>query len=108
MQIHALRVSPIVTALLLFGTACSSDKPVSVPGSDTMSLNCPGVLKHAANVHDFLVIGHRGAAGEAVENTLPAMKIGIEKGATGVETDLSMTSDGEVVLWHDWDPNSLI
>ncbi len=29
-------------------------------------------------------------------------------GATGVEVNLSMTADGEVVLWHDWNPDSTV
>ncbi len=56
----------------------------------------------------FLVIGHRGSAATTVENTIPSMQRAIDDGANAVEIDLSLTSDGEVVLWHDWDPNDAV
>lgn len=56
----------------------------------------------------FLVIGHRGSAATTVENTIPSMQRAIDDGANAVEIDLSFTGDGEVVLWHDWDPNDAI
>ena len=49
----------------------------------------------------FKVIGHRGAAGHAPENTFAAFDRGIEMGCDGVETDLRATSDGVLVLMHD-------
>jgi glycerophosphoryl diester phosphodiesterase len=53
----------------------------------------------------FLVIGHRGSAGKEIENTIRSFETAIEEdGANAVETDLCMTSDGEIILWHDWDP----
>jgi glycerophosphoryl diester phosphodiesterase len=61
-----------------------------------------------ANVKEFVVFGHRGADSKAVENTLPSMDKAIAEGATGIETDLCLTRDGEVVLWHDWEPDTLI
>lgn len=47
------------------------------------------------------IIGHRGAAGLAPENTIRAIKTGIEAGADAVEFDIRQTSDGEFVLIHD-------
>ena len=49
----------------------------------------------------FKVIGHRGAAGHAPENTFAAFDYGLEMGCDGVETDLRTTSDGVLVLMHD-------
>ena len=49
----------------------------------------------------FRVIGHRGAAAHAPENTFAAFDHGIEMGCDGVETDLRMTRDGVMVLMHD-------
>ncbi len=52
-----------------------------------------------------LVIGHRGVRGEsaagAPENTLAAFDLAAEQGAQGVELDVRLTSDGEVVVFHD-------
>ena len=49
----------------------------------------------------FKVIGHRGAAGHAPENTFAAFDHGIEMGCDGVETDIRATRDGALVLMHD-------
>ena len=47
------------------------------------------------------VIGHRGAAGHAPENTLAAIRRGLALGADGVECDVHMSRDGEIVVIHD-------
>lgn len=44
---------------------------------------------------------HRGARTEEPENTLAAFRRALVQGATGLETDARLTSDGEVVLVHD-------
>lgn len=44
---------------------------------------------------------HRGAKAHAEENTLEAFALALTMGATGLETDVWVTSDGEVVLDHD-------
>ena len=48
-----------------------------------------------------LVWAHRGASGHAPENTLPAFRLAAEMGADGVELDVQMTRDGEIVVCHD-------
>jgi len=48
-----------------------------------------------------IVIGHRGAAGERPENTLPAFAFGLEAGAAILESDLHLTRDDVVVMAHD-------
>lgn len=67
---------------------------------------CPGPRPEMLGRKDVLVIGHRGAAGYEVENTIPSMERAVALGANGVEIDLSMTADSVIVLWHDWDPES--
>lgn len=49
------------------------------------------------------IIGHRGAAGEAPENTLDSLRLAVEQGADMVELDLQLTADHRLVLAHDWD-----
>lgn len=44
---------------------------------------------------------HRGASGYCPENTMAAFRYAVELGATGIETDVQMTADGELVLIHD-------
>ncbi len=46
-------------------------------------------------------IGHRGAAGEAPENTLPSFARALETGAAILESDVHLTRDGHVVMHHD-------
>jgi len=48
-----------------------------------------------------IVIGHRGCAGEAPENTLLAFERGLAAGAAILETDVHATRDGVPVLMHD-------
>lgn len=44
---------------------------------------------------------HRGASGYCPENTMAAFEKAAELGATGIETDVHLTADGEVVCTHD-------
>jgi glycerophosphoryl diester phosphodiesterase len=44
---------------------------------------------------------HRGARADAQENTLEAFEVALASGATGLESDVWLTADGEVVLDHD-------
>jgi glycerophosphoryl diester phosphodiesterase len=48
-----------------------------------------------------VVIGHRGCAGEAPENTLPSFARALEAGAAILESDVHLTRDGAPVLLHD-------
>ena len=47
------------------------------------------------------VWAHRGASGYAPENTLDAFQKAVEMGADGIELDVQMTKDGELVVIHD-------
>ena len=47
------------------------------------------------------IIGHRGAAGLALENTLEAFRTGIRAGVDAIEFDVHVTRDGELVVCHD-------
>lgn len=49
----------------------------------------------------MLVIGHRGASGLAPENTLEALRAGVQAGADILEFDVRLTSDKVPVLCHD-------
>ncbi|MCI3948826.1 MAG: putative phosphodiesterase, partial [Acidimicrobiales bacterium] len=44
---------------------------------------------------------HRGASAHAPENTIEAFTLAKRLGATGLESDVWRTADGEVVLDHD-------
>jgi glycerophosphoryl diester phosphodiesterase len=48
------------------------------------------------------VIGHRGAAAYAPENTLASFREAHRRGATWVETDIMLTADGVPIVMHDY------
>lgn len=50
----------------------------------------------------MLVIGHRGAAGLAPENSMEAMRTGLKAGADCLEFDVRLTKDKIPVLTHDF------
>ena len=50
-----------------------------------------------------VAVAHRGASGDAPENTMAAIRLADQLGAAGYETDLHLTRDGEIVLLHDSD-----
>ncbi len=47
------------------------------------------------------IIAHRGASGEAPENTLAACEKAVTQGATWLEVDIAITADGVPVVFHD-------
>lgn len=47
------------------------------------------------------IFGHRGASAMAPENTLEAFALAAEQGADGIELDVQMTRDGQLVVAHD-------
>lgn len=48
-----------------------------------------------------IAFAHRGARADAPENTLPAFQLALDKGATGLESDVWLSADGIPVLDHD-------
>lgn len=47
------------------------------------------------------IVAHRGASGDAPENTLAAVRAARAQGADAVEVDVQRSADGELVLVHD-------
>lgn len=54
-----------------------------------------------------LTIAHRGFSGQCPENTMIAFKKAYEIGADGIELDVQLTKDGEVVVFHDYTINRM-
>lgn len=48
-----------------------------------------------------IMFAHRGARAHAPENTIEAFELALRLGATGLESDVWLTADDEVVLDHD-------
>ncbi|MBQ8765777.1 MAG: glycerophosphodiester phosphodiesterase [Clostridia bacterium] len=49
-----------------------------------------------------LVLAHRGANKVAPQNTIPAFKKAMEFNADGLETDVHLSSDGHIVICHNY------
>ena len=49
------------------------------------------------------ILAHRGASGEAPENTLESFLLAVEQGADVIELDLWLTRDRQLVAFHDVD-----
>jgi len=79
-----------VPVVLLMASACFTSEKSSPP------INVEQPAKHID------IIGHRGAAGLAPENTLSAFKRACEIGVNAVELDVLMTLDGKIVVHHDY------
>jgi glycerophosphoryl diester phosphodiesterase len=54
-----------------------------------------------AQVTPPYTFAHRGARAHAPENTIEAFQLALRLGATGLESDVWITADGEAVLDHD-------
>ncbi len=56
------------------------------------------------NLNNTLLLGHRGARGEAVENTSASFEHAQHlqaRGLAGVEFDVQLSADGQLVVFHD-------
>jgi glycerophosphoryl diester phosphodiesterase len=51
--------------------------------------------------HKVLIVAHRGASGDAPENTLAAFDLALQQGADGIEFDVHLSRDGVPVVIHD-------
>ena len=49
----------------------------------------------------FKIIAHRGASASRPENTLSSFELAIEQGAEEIELDVRLSSDEDVVVFHD-------
>lgn len=52
-------------------------------------------------MHKPLIIAHRGASGHAPENTLAAFQLAMDHQADGIELDVMLSSDQQIVVIHD-------
>lgn len=66
----------------------------------TLAVAAPAGAASAAPP-DVAVIGHRGSAAMAPENTLASVRLALRQGADYVENDIMRTKDGQLVITHD-------
>lgn len=48
------------------------------------------------------ILGHRGAAADALENTLASFALARNQRADGIELDVQLSRDGTLFVFHDW------
>lgn len=53
------------------------------------------------------IIGHRGAAGLALENTLKSLELAVLLGVDAIELDVRKTADSQLVVVHDKDLSNI-
>lgn len=58
-------------------------------------------ISEAFSSGETLVFGHRGAMAQAPMNTLASFELAREQGADGIELDVQLTRDGQLVVIHD-------
>ncbi|MBZ5488092.1 glycerophosphodiester phosphodiesterase [Halomonas aquamarina] len=69
---------------------------VQTAQADTSALS-----QQLKDLESFQVIAHRGASGHAPESSMAALELAHAWGADYLELDIQMTSDGELVAFHD-------
>ncbi|GEN27140.1 glycerophosphoryl diester phosphodiesterase [Halovibrio variabilis] len=84
---------PLVTAVSLGLFAGAAATPAM---SDTSPLE-----QQLKDLQSFQVIAHRGASGHAPESTMAAYELAHEWEVDYLELDVQITSDGELVVFHD-------
>ena len=53
-------------------------------------------------MNKLLKIGHRGAKGHVIENTLESIQKALDLGVDGIEIDVHLCQTGELVVYHDF------
>jgi len=76
------------------------DTEIWVSFLDSVKKNMENIIEEESKSL-FVNFAHRGASEYTPENTLLAFTLGIYMGANGIETDVQLTKDGELVLFHD-------
>jgi len=59
-------------------------------------------IREAFATGPTLIFGHRGAMANAPMNTLAAFQLAVEQGADGIELDVHLSQDEELVVVHDF------
>jgi glycerophosphoryl diester phosphodiesterase len=85
------------------GHECASDHTSELDDDNSQQVQHVAHDERNDRIVAMDVIGHRGGAALAPENTLAAIRAGLDSGADGVEIDVRLTSDRVAVLLHDPD-----
>ena len=59
-------------------------------------------MSHTTPHQPTFIWAHRGASGYETENTLDAFELAVDQGADGLESDVQITKDQQLVFSHDY------
>ena len=86
----------------MYGSAVAVAVPSPLPVAVSSHLERPTSWDFPTGARRVpLIIAHRGDVARAPENTLPAFRSAFEAGADGIELDVRMTRDSQLVVYHD-------
>ena len=89
---HILRQTTLIVPVILLAAL------IGLPQSHSAGLMPAQSSDHTRATS---IIAHRGGSKESTENTIEAFQRAIRIGADGIETDIRLTRDGVVVIYHD-------
>lgn len=87
----------MAVGVILYGV--KTEKEVAV--QETVTQEVPVQSEEIQEVEKVKVIAHRGYSSQFPENTLAAFQGACELGVDYIETDVQLTKDGVLVLFHD-------
>jgi glycerophosphoryl diester phosphodiesterase len=87
-----------LAALTILLAGCAAPATIPAPASTPVPAK---TITSATGAAKVTLVGHRGAAGLAAENTMAAFRAGVAAGAQVIELDVHMTKDGALVVMHD-------
>jgi len=91
----------LVASLAVVLTACGGGGDSENPPQEPTTY--PKASTSGTFAEDFLVVAHRGGGAYAPENTLLAVENAARIGADAIEVDVSLTDDGRLVIFHDFE-----
>ncbi len=96
-----------VFLFIQFISLCAAAAVLSVSACRAAAINSPH-SSAAQPAEKIFIVGHRGAAGLAPENTLAAFKTACEIGVDAVELDVLLTADRRLVVHHGFSLNPAV
>lgn len=82
-------------------TYCHSEVPTRSEREISAAASIRATIRPVSTRQTPVAFAHRGARTLEPENTIPAFRKALDQGATGLESDAWVSSDGQVVLVHD-------
>src|SRR5688572_24217312 len=103
-----LSIDPLeISTTVLTTPFCQSPGVSTWLKSAIRNISFSSVLLYTIREVIMKIIGHRGAAGIALENTAESIKAALALPIDGMEIDVRRTKDGHLVVIHDEDTSRI-